>query len=113
MGMTLRNLKMCGYIDNKTKSYQIQRKFFLLFIFLSSRPWPFGCIAFDLILPAIYLQNFYILNGTHLFTQAFSDPRSVLQFEPPFAKFFANPQKANFSHSKWVDQIPENRICCV
>ena len=32
--MTLRNLETYGYIGSKTKSYQIQREFFLLFIFL-------------------------------------------------------------------------------
>ena len=38
MGMILWNLKTYGYIDNKTKNYWIQREFFLLFIFLPSRP---------------------------------------------------------------------------
>ena len=32
--MTLRSLEMYGYIDSKTKSYWIQRRFLLLFIFL-------------------------------------------------------------------------------
>ena len=35
IGMTLQSLEMYGYIGNKTKSYQIQRGFLLLFIFLS------------------------------------------------------------------------------
>ena len=30
----------------------------------------------------------------HLFTQAFSDFRFVLQSEPPFAEFLADPQKS-------------------
>ena len=34
-GMTLRSLKTYGYIDSKTKSWQILRGFLLLFIFLS------------------------------------------------------------------------------
>ena len=33
MGMTLQSLKIYGYIGCKTKSYQILRKFLLLFIF--------------------------------------------------------------------------------
>ena len=99
MGMTLWSLETYGYIDSKTKSYQIQRGFLQLFIFLSSRPWPSGYKPSDLILLAVCLQNFCILGGTRLFTQAFSDPRSVLQSKPPFAEFLANPQKANFSHT--------------
>ena len=59
----------------------------------SSRPWLSGCMLFDLDLPAVCLHNFCILGGTHLFTQAFSDPRSVLQSEPPFAELLADPQK--------------------
>ena len=35
MGMTLRSLETYRYIDSKTKSYQIQKRFLLLFIFLS------------------------------------------------------------------------------
>ena len=101
MGMTLRSLKTYGYIDNKTKSYWIQRRFLLLFIILPSRPWPSGCMPSDLILPAVYLQNFRILGGTHLFTQAFSDPRSVLQSEPTFAEFFTDPQKSQLL-LQWV-----------
>ena len=41
--MTLRTFEIYGYIGSKTKSYQIQREFLLLFIFLghSSRAfWP-------------------------------------------------------------------------
>ena len=38
IGMTLRSLEMYGYIGSKTKSYQIQKEFLLLFIFLPSRP---------------------------------------------------------------------------
>ena len=34
LGMTLRSFEIYRYIDNKTKSYQIQKGFFLLFIFL-------------------------------------------------------------------------------
>ena len=34
IGMTLQSLKTYRYIDSKTKSYQIQRGCFLLFIFL-------------------------------------------------------------------------------
>ena len=34
IGMTLWSLKTYGYIDSKTKSYQMQRGFLLLFIFL-------------------------------------------------------------------------------
>ena len=34
MDMTLWSLETYGYIGNKTKSYQIQRGFLLLFIFL-------------------------------------------------------------------------------
>ena len=33
MSITLQNLKTHGYIDSKTKSYQILREFLLLFIF--------------------------------------------------------------------------------
>ena len=94
--MTLRSLKTYGYIDSKTKSYQIQRGFLLLFIFLPSRPWLSGYMPSDPVFPAIYFQNFCILGGTHLFTQAFLDPRSVLQSKLLFAEFFADPQKANF-----------------
>ena len=47
----------------------------------------------DTVLPAVCLQNFRILGGTYLFTQAFSDPRSVLQSEFPFAEFLTDPQK--------------------
>ena len=35
MSMTLQSLETYGYIDSKTKSYQIQKRFLLLFIFLS------------------------------------------------------------------------------
>ena len=52
---------------------------------------PSGCMLFDPILLAVCLQNFYILGGTHLFTQT-SDPRFVLQFEPPFIEIFADPK---------------------
>ena len=90
-GMTLWSLKTYGCIGSKTKSYQIQKGFLLLFIFLSSRPWPSGCMLSDPIFPAICLQNFYILSGMHSFTQA-SDLRSVLQSEPPFAESFADPK---------------------
>ena len=93
MGMTLRSLKTYGYIDNKIKNYRIQRGFLLLFIFLPSRLWSSGCMPSDPILPAVCLQNFCILGRTHLFTQAFSDPRSVLQSILPFAEFLADPQK--------------------
>ena len=34
ISMTLQSLEMNRYIGNKTKSYQIQREFLLLFIFL-------------------------------------------------------------------------------
>ena len=34
IGMTLRSLETYGYIGSKTKSYRIQKGFFLLFIFL-------------------------------------------------------------------------------
>ena len=44
MGVTLQSLKIYGYINSKIKNYQIQRGFFLLFIFLPSRPWPLGCM---------------------------------------------------------------------
>ena len=67
MGMTLWSLKTYGYIGSKTKNYQIQRRFLLLFIFLSSGPWPFGCMPFDPILQAVCLQNFCILGGTQSF----------------------------------------------
>ena len=60
-------------------------------------------MLFDPIFPAVCLQNFCILGETHLFTKAFLDLRSILQSEPPFAEFLADPQKANFSRSKWVD----------
>ena len=43
---------------SKTISYQIQRGFLLLFIFLPSRPWPSGCMSSDPILQAACLQNF-------------------------------------------------------
>ena len=83
-----------------------------LIIFLSTRPWPSSCMPSDPILPAVCFQNFCILGGMHSFTQAL-DPRSVLQSEPPFAEFLADPQKANFSRSNWVDRTPGSRICCV
>ena len=35
MNMTLQSLETYGYIGSKTKSYQIQKRFLLLFIFLS------------------------------------------------------------------------------
>ena len=91
MDMILQSLKTCEYIDSKTKSYQIQRGFFLLFIFLSFRPWLSGCMPSDPIFLAVCLQNFCIFGRKYLFIQAFSDPRSVLQFEPPFAEFLADP----------------------
>ena len=65
MGMTLWSLEMYGYIDSKTKSYQIQKDFLLLFIFLPSRPWPSNCMPSDSIFPAICHQNFCIFGGTH------------------------------------------------
>ena len=67
------------------------------FYYLSSYPADFGLQAaclLTLILPALCLQNFCILSGTHLFTQAFSDPRSVLQSESAFAEFLADLQKS-------------------
>ena len=67
IGMTLRSLEMYGYIGRKTKSYQIQRGFLLLFIFLPSGPWPSGYMHSDPIFPAVCLQNFCILDETHLF----------------------------------------------
>ena len=79
----------------------------------SSRPWPLSYMSSNPVLPAVYLQNFCILGGTHLFTLAFLDPRSVLQSEPPFAEFLADPQKASFSRSNWVNQTPGSRTCCV
>ena len=42
MVMILRSLKMYEYIGSKTKSYQIQKRFLLLFIFLSYQVVPFG-----------------------------------------------------------------------
>ena len=45
----------------------------------------------DPIFPAVYLQNFSILGGTHLFTQA-SDLRCVQQSEPPFVESLADPK---------------------
>ena len=59
----------------------------------SSRPRLSGCMFSDPIFPAVCLQNFCFFGGTHLFTQTFSDPKSVLQSEPPFAEFLADPQK--------------------
>ena len=44
----------------------------------------------DHIIPAICLKNFCILGRMHLLTQVFSNPKSVLQSEPPFAEFFAD-----------------------
>ena len=37
IGMALQSLKMYEYISNKIKSYQMQKGFLLLFIFLPSR----------------------------------------------------------------------------
>ena len=107
---TLWSLETYKYIDSNTKSYEIQKKFLLLFIFLSSRSWLSGSMPSDPIFLVICLQNFRILGRTHLVIQAFSDPRSVLQSEPPFAEFLADPQKANFSYNKWVDQTLGSRI---
>ena len=45
----------------------------------------------DPIFLAVCFQTFHILGGKHLFTQAL-DPKSVLQSEPPFAEFFADPK---------------------
>ena len=42
MGMTLQSLKTYGYIDSKTKSYQILRGFLLLFIFHAFWPYKAG-----------------------------------------------------------------------
>ena len=51
MGMTLWSLETYGWIGSKTKSYQIQRGFFLLFIFLGHCAfWPYA-IRFPLLLP--------------------------------------------------------------
>ena len=91
MGITLWSLKMYWYISSKIKSYQIQRGFLLLFIFLSSKPWPLGCLPSDSILPAVCLQNFCILGRMHLFTKV-SDSRFVLQSKPLFAESFTDPK---------------------
>ena len=40
VGIILRSLKMYGYIGSKTKNYQIQRRFLLLFIFLGYQVVP-------------------------------------------------------------------------
>ena len=81
MGIIVVRLKAIKYKENS-------------FCYLSSfRPWPSGCMLSDPVLLAVYFQNFCILGETHLFTQTFSDPRSVLQSEPPFAEFLADPQK--------------------
>ena len=37
IGITLQSLKTYGFISSKAKSYQIQREFLLLFIFLPSK----------------------------------------------------------------------------
>ena len=87
MGIILENLEMYRYIGNKTKSYQTQKEFLLLFIFLSSRLWSLDWMPFDPIFLAVCLQIFCILSRTNLFTQA-SDPGSVLESKSQFAKFF-------------------------
>ena len=46
IGMTLRSLETYGYIGNKTKSYQILRGFFLLFIFHAFWPYKTGLPCF-------------------------------------------------------------------
>ena len=46
MGMTLRSLEMYGYFDSKTKSYQILKGFFLLFIFHVFWPYKVGLPCF-------------------------------------------------------------------
>ena len=46
MSMILRSLKTYGYIGNKTKSYQILRRFFLLFIFHAFWPYKAGLSCF-------------------------------------------------------------------
>ena len=59
MGMTLRSLETYGYIDSKTKSYQIKRGFLLLFIFFQTLAfrlhafWPyyFGHMPSKLLYP--------------------------------------------------------------
>ena len=109
MGMTLRSLKTYGYIDSKTKNYQIQRGFFLLFIFLQTLtfklhafwPYPSGHMPFvssaeriRLPKPSRILNPFYNLNLHSL--------SSTL-----------TPKKANFFCSEWVDQTPRSRTHCV
>ena len=65
----------------------------------------------DPIFSAICLQNFYILGGTHLFTQA-SDPRSVLQSEPPFAESLTDLKDQLFL--QWLGwPTPGSRTCYV
>ena len=48
MGMTLWSLKTYGYISSKIKSYQIQRGFLLLFIFLGYEIDPSGYMSLGL-----------------------------------------------------------------
>ena len=45
-GMTLQSLKTYGYIGSKTKSYQILRRFLLLFIFYVFWPYKAGLSCF-------------------------------------------------------------------
>ena len=44
--MTLRSLETYGYIDSKTKSYRILRRFLLLFIFYAFWPYKAGLLCF-------------------------------------------------------------------
>ena len=83
--------KHIGILIVRLKTIEYKKDSFCYLFF--SRLWPSGCIPSDPILPAVCLQNFCILGGTHLFTQAFSNPRSVLQSEPLFAELLADPQK--------------------
>ena len=51
ISITLRSLKTYGYIDSKIKSYWIQRRFLLLFIFLGYCAfWPYTIKSFPMLL---------------------------------------------------------------
>ena len=79
-GMTLRSLKMYGYIGSKTKSYQIQREFLLLFIFFPDLSFQAACLPILSLRPHAFrsFSSGHMLSGssTNIFAQAL-DSRSV------------------------------------
>ena len=72
IGMTLWSLETYSYIDNKTKSYWIQRGFLLLFIFLDYRAfWPYAIRPFQCCFAPRPFRRFCSMGYTTEFHQNF------------------------------------------